>query len=81
MVKFKRLVKLLARKEWMEAGLYVIKKSSCEQYWMCSSVHGTGWNPHHPKQAFSKSELAKEVRRLVDNGLGKQRLEIIELAI
>jgi len=65
----------------MRSNLFVIKKSILHQYWMCSSEHGTGWNPHYPKQAFSRSELAKEIRRLIDNGIGKQRLEIIELHI
>lgn len=65
----------------MKSGLFVIKKSDCEQYWTCSLEHGSGWNPHVPKQAFTKSELSKEVFRITENGLGKQRIEIIELHI
>jgi len=59
--------------------LFVIKKADQDQYWNCSTVHGTGWHPHYPKQAFSKSELAVEISRLADAGLGKQRIEVIEL--
>lgn len=61
--------------------LFVIKKSDCDQYWLCSSEHGSGWHEGYPKQAFSRSELTKEMRRLTDKGLGRQRLEVIELFI
>jgi hypothetical protein len=60
-------------------GLFVIKKSDQNQYWVRSGEHGCGWNPHFPKQAFSKSELAKEILFLLSSGIGAQRIEIIEL--
>lgn len=65
----------------MKSGLFVIKKSDCDQYWTCSREHGSGWNPKRPKQSFSKSELSKEIFRMAEAGLGKQRIEIIELEI
>jgi hypothetical protein len=46
--------------------LFVIKKKGQEQFWACSSEHGSGWCDRHPKQSFTKSELAKEIHRLID---------------
>ena len=48
--------------------LFVIRKRDAQQYWLCSSEHGSGWNDKQPKQTFSKSELAKEVFRLIEKG-------------
>ncbi len=48
--------------------LFIIKKLNAEQYWSCSTEHGTGWNPNEPKQAFSKSELVHEIHRLAYEG-------------
>lgn len=44
--------------------LFVIRKRHQEQYWNCSSEHGSGWNDRHPKQSFSPSELATQVGHL-----------------
>jgi hypothetical protein len=49
-------------------------------YWCCSSEHGSGWTPHQPKQAFSRSELTKEIRRLIEEGWFTD-LEILQLSI
>lgn len=62
----------------MKTKLFIIKKSNEESYWNCSSEHGTGWNPHYPKQAFSPSELTKTLRLLIDEGWFIHS-EIIEL--
>ena len=40
--------------------LFVIKMRHHEEYWTCSSEHGSGWNSR-PKQSFSPSELATQV--------------------
>ena len=40
--------------------LVVIRMRHQEEYWTCSSEHGSGWNSH-PKQSFSPSELATQV--------------------
>jgi hypothetical protein len=48
--------------------LFVIKQIGREMYWTCSSEHGSGWQEGDPKQAFTKSELSKEVYRLIDKG-------------
>lgn len=50
----------------MKTKLYIIKKYTQEQYWTCSTEHSTGWATR-PKQAFSPSELTREIRRLIDN--------------
>lgn len=52
----------------MPTRLFVIRKRGQDQYWTCSSEHGSGWHDRHPKQAFSPSELAREIRRLIDQG-------------
>jgi hypothetical protein len=36
-------------------------------YWARSSEHGTGWHEGWPKQAFSPSELATEIRWMIDH--------------
>lgn len=41
--------------------LFVIRKLDQEQYWTCSSEHGSGWHPGNPRQSFSPSELATQV--------------------
>lgn len=52
----------------MKTRLFVIKKIGTNQFWNCSHNHGTGWwNSGHPKQAFSPSELTKEIRVMIDN--------------
>lgn len=58
--------------------LYVIKQKGRDLFWACSSEHGTGWHPGHPKQSFSPSELVKEVRRLIDEQWFVD-LEVLEL--
>jgi hypothetical protein len=45
--------------------LYVIKQRNRELYWCCSAAHGCGWTPR-PKQAFSKSEIKKEIEFLIE---------------
>lgn len=52
------------------ARLYVIERRSGNDvvYWNCSPEHGSGWNPHHPKQSFSPSELTQAIRLLIDQG-------------
>src|ERR1700733_2758795 len=54
------------------SGLFVIEQLRSDNdrhFWNCSSEHGCGWNPHHPKQAFSKSELSREIFQMIDRGL------------
>lgn len=63
----------------MRSKLFVIKKRNQNQYWNSSPGHGTGWNPNHPKQAFTKSELAHQVWVLAANHWTD--IEIIELDI
>lgn len=41
--------------------LFVIRKRDQEQYWCCSSEHGSGWSDGTPKQSFSPSELATQI--------------------
>jgi hypothetical protein len=50
--------------------LFIIERRSGDElvYWNCSGEHGSGWNPHYPKQAFSPSELTKTLRLLIDEG-------------
>jgi len=47
--------------------LFVIKKRYQDQFWCCSTEHGSGWSEGHPKQSFSPSEVTKEIRRLIDS--------------
>jgi hypothetical protein len=49
-------------------GLFVIRQKRTGYYWTCSSEHGSGWQPKQPKQSFTKSELSKEIYRLIDQG-------------
>jgi len=62
------------------SGLFVIRQSDRELYWNCSTEHGCGWNPQPPKQAFSKSELAREILRLIEGG-DLSSIEIIQLRL
>lgn len=64
----------------MSTKLFVIKKNDCNQYWLCSAEHGSGWSDGHPKQSFSPSELVKEIRRLIDEKWF-QDIEILELKL
>lgn len=54
----------------MKTRLYVIEQANRPDaervFWNCSTEHGCGWHPGNPMQAFSPSELAKELRRLID---------------
>lgn len=59
-------------------ALFAIKQKNRELYWNCSTEHGTGWNPHEPKQSFSKSELSREIFNIIDRGYFVD-LEILEL--
>jgi hypothetical protein len=54
----------------VQVPLFVIaKQSGAEaQYWACSTEHGCGWHPGTPKQSFTKSELSREIFRLIDQG-------------
>ena len=54
--------------ETKTTGLFVIRKLTQPQFWQCSTEHGAGWHPGRPKQAFSRSELTAELRRLIDEG-------------
>ena len=54
----------------MRTGLYIIEQEKHEPdrlFWNRNIEHGTGWNPHTPKQSFTKSELVKEVFFICDN--------------
>jgi len=53
------------------SGLFVIqmvRSDGNRHFWTCSTTHGCGWNPDHPKQAFSKSELSREIFQMIDRG-------------
>lgn len=53
------------------SGLFVIEqvRSDSERFfWNCSTEHGCGWHSGHPKQAFSKSELSREIFEMIDRG-------------
>ena len=63
----------------MRTKLFVIRKKDTDQYWNHSSEHGTGWNPGHPKQAFSPSELTEELNILINNDCPD--FEIMELSL
>lgn len=67
----------------VRSGLFVIRTTSKSdakpQYWSCSTEHGTGWCAQ-PKQAFTKSELSKEIFQIIDRGWF-QSIEIVELQI
>lgn len=45
--------------------LFVIRQSGTDYFWNCSAEHGCGWNPGQPKQSFSKSELTREIARMI----------------
>jgi hypothetical protein len=60
--------------------LFVIKQIGRPMFWTCSSEHGSGWNPGVPKQSFTKSELQKEIFRLIDKGWWID-CEVIQLGI
>lgn len=78
------LVSLALNKASSNSGLFVIRSCATsgdgkKQYWSCSPEHGTGWCAT-PKQSFTKSELAKQVFDLIDNG-HFQNCEILELHV
>ena len=54
------LVGMTPTRSGPQVPLFVIKMRNREQYWTCSSEHGSGWN-NQPKQSFSPSELATQV--------------------
>lgn len=60
--------------------LFVIKKKGQDQYWACPNAHGSGWCDRHPKQSFTKSELTKEIFRLIEHDWFTD-LEILQLYI
>lgn len=60
--------------------LFVIRQLGRDLYWNCSTEHGCGWHPHYPKQAFSKSELVRELSRMIEAGIF-QSVEIIQLRL
>jgi hypothetical protein len=62
----------------MNTRLFVIRKQGSNQYYACSSEHGCGWNPGHPKQAFSPSELTAQLRVMIDNDW-LENVEILQL--
>lgn len=62
------------------SGLFVIRQLGRDLYWNCSTEHGCGWNPQRPKQAFSKSELTREILRLIEGG-DLSSVEIIQLRL
>lgn len=53
----------------LELNLYVIERESGGelQYWTRSGEHGCGWGLRVPKQAWSKSEVANEVRWMAEH--------------
>ncbi len=65
-----------------KSHLYIITRKSGNEtvVFNCSSEHGTGWNPHYPKQAFSKSELITMLRMMLEEGWASG-VGIIELQI
>lgn len=62
------------------ARLFVIRQRGRQLYWTCSTTHGSGWHPQFPKQAFSKSELASELSRMIEHGHFSS-IEILELSM
>ncbi len=62
----------------ISARLYIIKQRGRDSFWGNSSEHGCGWHPDYPKQAFSKSELAKEIQSMIAGGYFVD-CEILEL--
>lgn len=69
----------------MRSHLYIIERvhhyPSHRTYWNCSSEHGAGWNEDYPKQAFSQSELTREITRLAEAGDIEPGIIIHELGI
>lgn len=51
-------------------NLFVIERRTDDAllYWSNSPEHGCGWNPHQPKQAWSKSEVIAELRLMIERG-------------
>lgn len=49
-----------------KSKLYVIKQIGQDHYWCNSAIHGCGWTLRYPKQAFSRSELLKEISLALD---------------
>ena len=63
-------------------NLFVIETTGTERlFWTCSSEHGCGWQPHQPKQAFSKSELCKQLASMIENGTLPISVTIRQLGI
>lgn len=60
--------------------LFVIQKAGRPLFWHCSTEHGCGWHEGHPKQSFSKSELSREIVRMIERGYFTA-IEIHELVI
>ena len=55
----------------MKTELFVIEQVRSDKdrlFYHCSSEHGCGWNPHRPKQSFSKSELTGVLREMIEFG-------------
>ena len=53
------------------SGLFVIEQLRTDTdraFWECSTEHGCGWSLQKPKQAFSKSQLAREIASMIDRG-------------
>lgn len=61
-----------------KSQLFVIKQRGRDMFWNCSAEHGSGWNQGWPKQAWSKSELANEIRLMIERNFF-QDCEILEL--
>jgi hypothetical protein len=59
--------------------LYVIKQKGRDLYWCCSAAHGCGWTSP-PKQAFSRSEVRKELQFLIEKNWFTP-VDIIQLSI
>ena len=60
-----------------DVSLFIIAQRGRRMYWTCSTEHGCGWNSV-AKQSFSKSELVREIGRMIDDG-HFQNIEVLKL--
>jgi hypothetical protein len=66
-------------RETNRVGLFVIRMRGRDLFWTCSTEHGCGWGAL--KQSFTKLELGREIRRLIEDGrfcdIEVQQLELM----
>ena len=67
----------------MWTRLFVIEREGAggPAWWCCSPEHGSGWHDKYPKQAFSKSELVREIARLIEEGWMPSVVRVRELQL